>query len=141
MAFNGNGGNATFLILDDDWNPLSLVTLELAAWSIQDMAAEADITTVNADGMRCATKGYGINWTVALPVEVDLWPEIDGIVTGDVMTVWLKVGELNAWHKIDHSMITVSAPVANSTGDAYRTTITGKGGRVTYYSGTPSLSG
>ena len=146
MAFiNGSGGHFYFLRIDEDFEPVEVVTVATTQWAIQDATMPLDVSNVaQSTGTRYATAGADLSWTAVFPLEEFGEPDALGLNSGVVTTVWFKVGSpevLDAWHRIDETLITLTAPVNNAAGDAVRFSVTGKGGAVTYYTTAPTVPG
>lgn len=152
MELFRGGGAVSFLLFDGSWTPSGITTvvgeatvvvpvqLEIAQWSIRQSAVGTDVTTVLHDGTRGGTKGVTVEWTVALPVDLEVLPEENGIRAGEPATVWFRIGDQLLWHKIDHTQITYAGPASDATGDLFRLVIQGAHGRLTHYTaGEPAM--
>jgi len=141
--YSGQTGSVTFLLLDNDWDASDLAEVDVTAWTIQDQAVPVDITNCSSEGMRAATMGYNISWSISLPAYEGNEPDYIGIYTGNCTTMWFKVGTRTTdnYHLLQNTMILTCSPVCNSAGDVVRYVVTGQGGKITYYSAyAPDLS-
>lgn len=142
--YSGELGSVTALLLDENYDPADIVTLAVTSWTIQDQAVAVDVSNCSAEGMRSATRGYTVSWSMSLPAEYDNEPDYIGLYTGETVTLWFKVGDRNGrtflpdvYHLLQNTLILTSSPVCNSAGDVVRYVLTGTGGKVSYYVSDP----
>lgn len=144
MAFiSGAGGQVVVSVFDVSYDLYAQRTWNVVNWTLSDDALVAEVPHVAASGVRLATQGYRLSWSITLPVDDTETPvsaggtatdgTYGGLYAGQPVAIWFKVGAKSLWHRVTNSMVTAMTPVCNSAGDVVRLTVTGGGGEVLYY--------
>jgi len=149
MAFiSGAGGQVVVSVFDTNFDLYAQRTWNVVQWTLTDEAIVSEVPHVAASGVRLATMGYRLSWSITLPVDDTELPgrvftnsaystatdgTYGGLYAGQPVAVWFKVGTATLYHRVTNSMIQAMTPVCNSAGDVVRLTVTGGGGEVLYY--------
>lgn len=148
----GTLGGVTIRLFDDDFVALPNLSVPVSVWSIRENAVDLDLTTAGVDGSRGGVTARPIEWSVSFPdrltaADLDLDPEADAYTSdysvlkaGRACTIWFRLGEQDAWHRIRNSLITYAGPVCDATGDVIRWTVNGKHGTLDRYTVLPPTS-
>lgn len=141
----GTLGGVTIRLFDDEFTALANLSVPVSVWSIRETAADLDVTTAGVDGSRGAVVGRPVEWSFTFPdrltAAAEGAPEEDPDFTSDystlragrACTVWFRLGDNDAWHRIRNSLITYAGPVSDATGDVVRWTVSGKHGTLERY--------
>lgn len=115
----------------------ALATFDVSEWQLQEGNIIADVTTSAAAYTQGLATIQNHSWSFSLPVDSSNAPDASAkIPVGTTLSIWFKIGSTSTWHKLDLAIVESITPVNNNAGDAYRMTVSGRCGTLTYYTAT-----